>query len=107
MADEDGGLSAQQLAEDQAGTRELFQTFEFGLEVKQFLRSKIGLYVQERAQSEMYEASMLLVEADPTKTHMVIKAQTQYRVAAAAMQWLSEALQAGHVAEQQLLERDG
>lgn len=96
----------QQRVDDAADTRDLLNRVDFGLETKQFLTSKIGLYVQERAQADMYEASISLTEADPTDTRAIIVQQQQYKVAAAALSWLAEAYQMGIQAEQQFLARE-
>lgn len=90
-------------AEDLSGKRELFNMVELGLDARQFLESNIGRYVAQRALDEMYAAAQSLMDADPFDHKTIVEHQTAHKVAAAALSWMRQAIEAGTQAESVLL----
>ena len=98
--------SENQQADGGSAIRDLFQTVELGLDAKQFLESKLGHYVAQRAMDEMYAATQALTKADPFDHKAIVQAQMDHNVAAAALSWLAQAVEAGTQAEATLLAMD-
>lgn len=90
-------------AAEDSGKRELFNTVELGLDARQFLESKLGRHVAQRAQDEMYAAFQEFAAADPFDGKAMAELQIRNKVAAAALSWLGQAVEAGIQAEFQLL----
>ena len=101
MSDDQEDTSPQERAE-QGAIRELLNTVELGLDAKQFLHSNMGRYVANRAQEEMFAASKELTTVDAHDASAVVVLQTRYKVAAEAISWLAQAIQAGTAAEEAL-----
>lgn len=98
--------SENQQADGGSAIRDLFQTVELGLDAKQFLESKLGRYVAQRAMDEMYAATQVLTKVDPFDHKAIVQAQMDHNVAAAALSWLAQAVEAGTQAEATLLAMD-
>ena len=95
----------QQYAEDAAATRDLLNKVDFGLETNNFLNSRIGRYVANRALEDMYAVSQALPDADPFDHKAISALQLRHKIASAALSWLAQAVEAGHQAEQEYLAR--
>lgn len=93
-------------ADGGSAIRDLFRTVELGLDAKQFLESSLGQYVAQRAMDEMYAATQLLAEIDPFDHKAIVQAQMSHKVAAAALSWLAQAVEAGTQAEAALTAMD-
>ena len=103
MSEDEELQSQRQHAEDAQATRELLNMVDFGLEVQQFLKGKIGRHVASRAQEQMWEAATALTTAPANKPLKIIELQQRYAVASAALSWLAQAVEEGHQAEQTYL----
>ena len=95
--------SENQQADGGSAIRDLFQTVELGLDAKQFLESKLGRYVAQRAMDEMYAATQVLAEIDPFDHKAIVQLQQANKVASAALSWLAQAIEAGTQAEATLV----
>ena len=82
---------------------DLFRTVAMGLDARQFLDSRIGKHVAQRALDEMYAATQTLAEVDPFDHKAIVQAQLTHRVASAALSWLAQAIEAGAQAESTLM----
>ncbi len=87
------------IADDQGAIRELFNTVELGLDARQFLESNLGRYVASRAQEDMFAASLELTTVPPHDQIGIAAIQHRYKVAAAALSWIGQAIEAGKQAE--------
>lgn len=91
-------------AQDEKGAiRELFGAVELGLDARQFLESRLGKHIAQRALDEMYAATQALAEVDPFDHKAIVQAQLTHRVASAALSWLAQAIEAGAQAESTLM----
>ena len=91
-------------AQDEKGAiRELFGAVELGLDARQFLESRLGKHIAQRALDEMYAATQTLAEVDPFDHKAIVQAQLTHRVASAALSWLAQAIEAGAQAESTLM----
>lgn len=94
-------------AQDEKGAiRELFGAVELGLDARQFLESRLGKHIAQRALDEMYAATQALAEVDPFDHKAIVQAQLTHRVASAALSWLAQAIEAGAQAESTLMAMD-
>lgn len=93
-------------ADGSSAIRDLFRTVELGLDARQFLESRLGQYVAQRAMDEMYAATQLLAEVDPFDHKAIVQAQMSHKVAAAALSWLAQAVEAGTQSEAALMAMD-
>lgn len=74
----------------------------FGRQVEQFLESDIGDFLVTRAKKQIEEAIQDLKVADPFKPEEVQKLQNRIIVAESIIDWLGEAIAAGHSALEEL-----
>lgn len=81
---------------------ELVQWARFGKQVELFLKSDIGSYLAKRARDEKSTAVEELIKADPMDSRTVSKWQLQARVADSILEWLGNAIDAGHSAMEQI-----
>jgi hypothetical protein len=83
------------------------RTIGFGFDVEAFLKSDIGVYLSERAESERQGAleQLALVDADDTKKIRAL--QQQIAVVDSWQQWLAEAVNEGIAAQGQLVQAMG
>lgn len=93
-------------ADGSSAIRDLFLSVELGLDARQFLESKLGRYVSQRAMDEMYAATQTLADIDPFDHKAIVQAQMSHKVAAAALSWLTQAIEAGTQAEATLMAMD-
>lgn len=82
--------------------RDALAVVELGLDVQQFLGTKIGKYMVQRAEAERESALTQLIVADPLNPNKIIELQFQARIADAIQSWLADAYQAGKAQAQQL-----
>ena len=75
---------------------------QFGRQVELFLESDIGDYLVKRARTEIEEATAKLVATDPFKPEEIIAHQHRIKVAESIIEWLGEAIAAGHSALEEL-----
>lgn len=87
-------LSAQQ--------REQLKIVDFGFEVQAFLRSNIGKYLVQRAETEVEDAVEALKVVDPEDPKAIRDLQAKIAQAGSFQYWLAEAYQAGENAQREL-----
>ena len=103
MSEPAGGIgSGYEDTPEGSGTRELFKDVELGLDARHFLDSTLGRYVAGRAQDEMYVVAQSLATVDPFDRRAIIGLQNRHAIAAAALSWLGQAVEAGIQAEHTL-----
>ncbi len=73
-------------------------TARFGVEVEAFLAGPIGKFVKEAADKQALDAMLALAEIEPGETEKIRALQNEIKVARSVMDWLSAAVQRGHVA---------
>ena len=74
----------------------------FGRQVELFLEGDIGTFLITRAQNQIEEATKELVVADPHDFAMIQNLQNRVKVAESIIEWLGEAIAAGHSALEEL-----
>jgi hypothetical protein len=74
----------------------------FGRQVELFLEGDIGSFLLARAERQIEEAAKDLKVADPYDYKAVQKAQNRIVVAESIIEWLGEAIAAGHSAIEEL-----
>ena len=79
----------------------------FGQIVQNFIDGPIGAYIQARCQEEELEAVKNLITVDSDDYRSIRKWQTQAQVAGKIIEWLMDAIQAGHNALDTLKEEHG
>lgn len=67
----------------------------FGKQVEQFWGSRLGIYLQNRAQDCYNAAISELKIADPTDAQKIMKLQNEVKLAERFTGWLSEAVRDG------------
>lgn len=79
----------------QSERESLLRLADFGDEVDQFLKSRVGQYMLQMASVEVEQAVGKLKECDPEDAVEVRKWQGKIHVAESVQQWLIEAVAAG------------
>lgn len=79
-------------------------TIEFGLDVKQFMGTNLGRYLQHKANADMEAALDALATVDPEDPKAIRKLQNDAVVAARILSWIAEAVNEGEQAERQYVE---
>lgn len=87
---------------DSPDSRELMQRVRVGLNAEAFLRTDLGGYVVERMTALRRDALTRLEEADPTIPSEVMAAQNDARVPLMVLQAISDAIEDGKLAEEDL-----
>lgn len=82
--------------------RLLLAEVELGLDVEQFMQSKVGRYLVGRAMHEADQATEQLKTADPENSKEIRRLQNEIYRSNQVIEWLNEALQAGKNAEEQI-----
>lgn len=85
---------------------ELYGKVEFGIEVENFLHSKVGKYLIKHAEDEREEAIKALKDADPFDPNAIRKLQDTIRRAESIQLWMANAMQDGLDAEKFLKDQD-
>lgn len=86
-------------------TRETLQIIDFGMEVEAFLQSKLGRYLTGRAEAQVEAAVEQLKHVIPEDAVKIRAIQHDIHVAESIQYWLGEAVQAGHSAQSEYIER--
>lgn len=89
-----------------AESKELYAKLSFGIEVENFLASKVGQYLISHAEQERDAAIDLLKEADACDANAIRKLQDTIKRAESIQQWMAYAIQDGIEAEQRLKDQD-
>lgn len=98
-------LAAQQAvrrAEDERAHQQL-QTIALGMDIQSFLESKVGKYLTARAEQERAVLMEQFLEIKPHDGESLRALQMRVAIIDRWQEWLGEALNAGHVAEQQFI----
>jgi hypothetical protein len=77
---------------------------EFGVEVEEFLGTRIGKYLVARAEEEIEGALEDLKRCDPEDAKAIRALQTKIYRAESIQYWLAEIIQAGYNAEREIEE---
>ena len=88
-----------------AGDMEVRQA-QLGIDAEVFLRSNLGQYMMERANLEIEEVTMELVNASPSDLETNTTCRNRIGVCNAFKVWLREVVHTGRVAENAILESD-
>lgn len=73
-----------------------------GIEAEAFLDSNLGRYLMERAELEIEIATQELIATEPTEIALCIRIRNRILVTELFQNWLTEAVQEGKVASQEL-----
>lgn len=92
--------------EDAESIRAELKAVQLGLDIEQFMGTRIGQYLRKRSEDAMYDACQALATVDPTDQKAVIKLQTEYAVAQQAILWMAQAMREGTQAEQAVKARE-
>lgn len=85
-------------------TLERINAIDFGMEAQAFLQGSIGRYLVRRANEEIEAAVEQLKKVPPENSSEIRTLQNIVSRAESIQFWLAEAIQAGALAEQELLE---
>ena len=86
--------------------REIQKTIDLSFQVEAFLKSPIGQYLVARSDEEVEAAVEELKKADPEKAAEVRAIQNRIHVIEQVQYWLAEAIQAGHNAAEQFMNKE-
>lgn len=89
------------MSSQETDLQQMQSTIAFGLDVKQFMGSTLGRYMQAKANEQIEAARDALQTVDPEDTRAVRKLQNDAAVAGAVLMWLGEAVTDGEQAERQ------
>ena len=84
---------------------ELHRAIDFGFQVEAFIQGEIGQYLIKRAEGCVTEAVEELKVADPANQNSIRAIQSRIQVAERIQYWLAEAIQAGHAAQDELIDQ--
>jgi hypothetical protein len=79
---------------------------QFGIDVENFLKSPIGVYILNRSEAEIAEAVETLKKVEPSDSDAIRKLQSVIARNESLGYWLADAIQAGLEVERQLAEND-
>jgi len=91
-------------SDEQREGQELRSRIAFGLDVQQFMDTRIGKYLQDRANSDIETALEALKTVDPEDPKAIRKLQNDVAVASNVLDWLGQAVTEGEQAERQFNE---
>lgn len=74
---------------------DLINRIELGLDVEAFMASRVGRYVQKRANDEIEAARDELENLPPSAIEAIQTAQNKAKVARAVLDWMGEAVTDG------------
>jgi hypothetical protein len=82
--------------------QQLFEYAALGREIDDFWHSKIGRYLLLRCEQEYVTGLSSLAECEASDTDKILRLQSDVRRAKSFKEWLTEAIQTGLMAEQEL-----
>ena len=91
---------------DNSDNRDLLNQVKFGMEVEQFLDSKVGKYLIERAEMQAAEATEQLKRVAPEDSLQIRALQTLIARAESIQFWMAECIQIGLHAQSELRQQD-
>lgn len=86
--------------------REIQKTIDLSFQVETFLGTDIGRYLIKRSDDEVAAAVEELKAVDPSLVEVVRSIQTRIRVAESVQYWLADAIQAGHNAAEDIMNKE-
>lgn len=86
--------------------RDLINHVDFGMEVEQFLGSRIGKHLVSRAEHEASEAIEALKNTDPGDSNAIRALQTTIKRAESIQYWMAECIQIGLHSQSELKQMD-
>lgn len=95
----------QDLTEDDEINLKLFNTVDLGQAAHEFVNSQIGRALLQYAEEDITEASLKLVNVDPTDVGQILALQRRAGAAQLVLEFLNDALCAGDQAYAQLAAR--
>jgi len=81
---------------------ELLSLARMGIDAESFMNTKLGKFLQQKATSEIDAATAELIAADPTDVKANTELRNQINVAGMFLLWLTESINIGHSALEQL-----
>ena len=85
---------------------ETLERANLGVEAESFLVSPLGRHIQARAEAEIDEAVVLLIDADPEDVKLGRSIRFKIEVAQGILTWLAEAVNDGRQAALELRQQD-
>lgn len=85
---------------------EVQRTIAFGMDVKAFMRTTLGQYLTQRANSDIAAAQDELLTVDAADTEGVRKLQNKAAIASCFLDWMGQAVTAGEVAQQEFIDAE-
>ena len=90
------------VVDDERYRRERTATIALGLDAEQFLRTKLGQYLEQRAQDTALEAMQALKTCDPEDSQVVRALQNAVFRSESFIQWLDDAINQSKVAQNEV-----
>ena len=84
----------------------LYEQAALGIDVQSFLRTPVGIYLERRAKEHRQNALEQLSSVHCGQSVEILRLQYEARIPELFMQWLSEAIASGFIAEAQLNEQE-
>lgn len=75
---------------------------QLGVEAESFKSSGLGRYLNERAESEIIDASRALCEVDPADVKQITELQNKVYRANSFIAWIEEAIESGNFAIEEI-----
>lgn len=95
-----------EIPDNGAESKELYAKLDFGIEVENFLKSRIGQYLIGYAEDERDAAVKKLKEVDAFDANAIRKLQDDIKRAESIQYWMAYAIQDGVNAEKLLKDQD-
>ena len=89
--------------EDEKHRLDLTEQITLGLDAEAFLNSKVGQYMQGRAEETAMEAMQSLKTVDPNDSKQVQALQNAVFRAESFMLWINQCMEEGRMAEKSLI----
>ncbi len=89
-----------------AANKDHYDAIDFGMEVRTFIGSKIGVYLVDRAEAEREQAMADLVDISAFDSSEIMRLQSSIKRAESIQRWMAELIQEGVSAAEQLLNQD-
>lgn len=89
----------------QAQSKQLLSAVDFGFQVEAFIMSDIGKYLISRADEQVESAVQRLKQADAEDPKAIRFLQNEIVVAESIQYWLADAIKAGQIAQDELLDQ--
>lgn len=94
------------MSEQDREIQDIRATIEFGMDVKQFMGTNLGRFLQAKANAKIEAARDAMTSVDPEDPKAIRKLQNDVAVGSMFLQWMGEAVTEGENAERQFLDAD-